>query len=78
MKKNNNESDPKVPFLPIGMCIGLSIGLAVGLALDNLGVGMCLGMGIGLCFGSAVDAANAKKSKDVQAEEIAEKMPTEE
>ena len=66
MKKNNNELDPKVPFLPIGMCIGLSIGLAVGLALDNLGVGMCLGTGIGLCFGSALDNANRAKKDESQ------------
>ena len=69
MKKNNNESDNQVQYMPIGMCLGLSIGLAIGSAMDNIGVGMCLGLGIGLCFGSALDAAKHRKAEENQGEE---------
>ncbi len=61
MKKDSEE---KVQYLPLGMCIGLSIGTAIGAAMDNIAVGMCMGMGIGVCFGSVLDNANkAKKDK---------------
>ena len=64
VKKNNNESNNNVQYMPIGMCIGLSIGLAIGSAAGNIGVGMCLGLGIGLCFGFAIDTTNHKKSEN--------------
>lgn len=73
MKNKNNDSNSKVQYMPIGMCIGLSVGMAIGSAVGNIGVGMCLGLGIGLCFGSAIDAANNKKATDDQTEENAEK-----
>lgn len=62
MKKNDKNTDNKMQYMPIGMCLGLSIGMAIGAAMDNIGVGMCFGLGIGLCFGSAIDAHNRKKS----------------
>ena len=56
MKK---DSDHKIQYMPIGMCLGLSIGMAVGSAMGNISIGMCMGLGIGMCFGSALDAAKA-------------------
>ena len=61
MKKNGNDSNNKIQYLPIGMCLGMGVGVAIGAAMDNIGVGMCLGIGIGLCFGSALNAANRKQ-----------------
>ena len=73
MKKNNNESDPKVPFLPIGMCIGISIGMAIGAATDNIPVFMCIGLSIGMCIGTLIDNSNAKKADNSAANENGEK-----
>ena len=65
---SKKDSENKVQYLPIGMCLGLSIGMAIGAAMDNIPIGMCFGMGIGMCFGSAMD--NAKRAKEEKPEEF--------
>ena len=64
---SKKDSENKVQYLPIGMCLGLSIGMAIGASMDNIPIGMCFGMGIGMCFGSAMD--NAKRAKEEKPEE---------
>ena len=44
--KNNKDSEEKISFLPICMCIGISIGCAFGVIF--MSVGLCLGLMIGL------------------------------
>ena len=70
--KDNKNSENKIQYLPIGMCIGVSIGTAIGVVTDNIGVGMCLGVGIGMLFGSLLDAQNRKKEAETIQEEDSE------
>ena len=67
--KDNKDSENKMQYLPIGMCIGISIGTAIGAATDNIGVGMCLGMSFGVCIGSLLDAQNRKEKNDTTEED---------
>ena len=62
--KDNKNSENKMQYLPIGMCLGISIGTAIGAATDNIGVGMCLGVGFGVLLGSLLDAQNRKKEAE--------------
>ena len=62
--KNNRDSQNKIQYMPIFMCLGMSVGMAIGVALDNIGIGMCLGLGIGVCLGALIDARNKKNEKD--------------
>ena len=67
--KDNKNSENKMQYLPIGMCLCISIGTAIGAATDNIGVCMCLGVGFGVLLGSLLDAQNRKKeAKTAQSE----------
>ena len=63
--KNSKDSENKVQYMPIFMCMGISIGMALGAAFDNIPIGMCLGLGFGVCLGSALDAKKRKESDNV-------------
>ena len=63
---SKKDSENKVQYMPIGLCLGMSLGMAIGAAMDNIPIGMCFGLGIGMCFGSALD--NAKKAEKEEPE----------
>ena len=68
--KDNKDSQNKIQYMPIFMCLGVSVGMAIGVAIDNIGIGMCFGAGIGMCLGTFLDSTKNKKSgNDTQPEE---------
>ena len=69
---DKKESESKIQYMPIYMCLGMSVGMAIGSAFDNIGIGMCLGMSIGMAIGTCLDSMNKKKSNETPENENTE------
>lgn len=50
LKNQNDESNEKIYYMPILMCLGLSIGLAIGKT-----TGMIIGLSLGVTIGAILD-----------------------
>ena len=53
---NEKDTQEKVQYLPIFMCLGLSVGMAIGAAVGNTPIGMCMGIAAGVGIGALIDA----------------------
>lgn len=53
---NEKDTQNKVQYLPIFMCLGLSVGMAIGAAIGNTSIGMCMGIAAGVGIGALIDA----------------------
>lgn len=62
--KKTDDSNEKVQYLPLYMCIGIAIGSGLGAVAGNIPVFMSIGLAVGLGIGAAIDAANRKKEKE--------------
>ena len=61
---NEKDTQDKVQYLPIFMCLGLSVGMAIGAAVGNTSIGMCMGIAAGVGIGALLDVKNRKDDKE--------------
>ena len=62
---NNKNTENKINYLPLCMCLGISLGTAIGAATGHLPLYMSIGMSIGVCIGAALDAKNRTESEEI-------------
>lgn len=61
MKKQTNNGNNNIQYLPMFMCFGMSFGMVFGVLTGNQALGMSIGMCIGVCIGTLLDAQKRRK-----------------